>query len=95
MPTKKRYEHKITLGKDIDGNLIRKSFYSTKSKRDAKRKAEEYAETYKIKHFLGEPEKAKRSLLKSGQFVAWNSIRNPTSSPTHTRIPALHLSSGI
>lgn len=59
MPTKKRYEHKITLGKDIDGNLIRKSFYSTKSKRDAKRKAEEYAETYKIKHFLGEPEKAK------------------------------------
>ena len=34
MPTKKRYEHKITLGKDIDGNLIRKSFYSTKSKRD-------------------------------------------------------------
>ena len=47
MPTKKRYEHKITLGKDIDGNLIRKSFYSTKSKRDAKRKAEEYAETYK------------------------------------------------
>ena len=31
MPTKKRYEHKITLGKDIDGNLIRKSFYSTKS----------------------------------------------------------------
>ena len=59
MPTKKRYEHKITLGKDIDGNLIRKSFYSTKSKRDAKRKAEEYAETYKIKLFLGEPEKAK------------------------------------
>ena len=59
MPTKKRYEHKITLGKDIDGNLIRKSFYSTKSKRDAKRKAEEYADTYKIKLFLGEPEKAK------------------------------------
>lgn len=22
MPTKKRYEHKITLGKDIDGNLF-------------------------------------------------------------------------
>ena len=59
MPAKKRYEHKITLGKDIDGNLIRKSFYSTKSKRDAKRKAEEYAETYKLNLLLGEPEKTK------------------------------------
>ena len=59
MPAKKRYEHKITLGKDIAGNLIRKSFYSTKSKRDAKRKAEEYAETYKLNLLLGEPEKTK------------------------------------
>lgn len=63
MPAKKRYEHKITLGKDIDGNLIRKSFYSTKSKRDAKRKAEEYAETYKLNLLLGEPEKNKNNHL--------------------------------
>ena len=59
MPAKKRYEYKIALGKKIDGTSIRKSFYSTKSKRDAKRKAEEYAETYKLNLLLGEPEKTK------------------------------------
>ena len=30
---KKRHEYKLNLGKDINGNPIRKSFYSTKSTR--------------------------------------------------------------
>lgn len=38
----KRYEVKITIGKDIDGRCIQKSFYSTKSKDDAKKKGLEY-----------------------------------------------------
>lgn len=48
MPKKKptrsdnRFEYKITLGRDIQGKLIRKSFYSTVSLADAKAKAEEY-----------------------------------------------------
>ena len=36
------YEVKATIGKGIDGKLIRKSFYSPVSKRDAKQKADEY-----------------------------------------------------
>ena len=37
-----RYEIKITVGKTLDGKLLRKSFYSTKSKADAKAQAEQY-----------------------------------------------------
>ncbi len=36
------YEVKVTIGKDFDGKLIRKSFYSTISKADARAKAEQY-----------------------------------------------------
>ena len=45
---KKRYEYKLSLGKDLDGNLIRKSFYSAKSKTDAKKKAEAYRVQYEL-----------------------------------------------
>ena len=43
-PTRKdnRYEYKLTLGCDIHGKPLRKSFYSTVSLSDAKKKAEEY-----------------------------------------------------
>lgn len=36
------YEVKVTIGKDFTGKLIRKSFYSSISKADARAKAEEY-----------------------------------------------------
>lgn len=36
------YEVKVTIGHTLDGNLIRKSFYSSVSKADARAKAEEY-----------------------------------------------------
>lgn len=36
------YEVKITIGTAVDGTLIRKSFYSTKSKEAARQKAEQY-----------------------------------------------------
>jgi len=60
---KKRYEHKITLGKDYNGNLIRKSFYSTKSKADAKRKAEKYKANYELELLCGGKEAAPRILF--------------------------------
>lgn len=43
-PTRKngQYEVKVTIGKSFDGTPIRKSFYSSKSKQDAKAKAQEY-----------------------------------------------------
>lgn len=63
---KRRYEHKITLGKDIDGNLIRKSFYSTKSKADARKKAEEFKLQHEMEFFLcGE------STIKTVKFSDW------------------------
>lgn len=63
---KSRYEHKITLGKDINGKLIRKSFYSTKSKADAKRKAEKFKAQYELE-LLCSGEKIRPRAL----FSAW------------------------
>ena len=36
------YEVKVTIGRTVDGKLLRKSFYSSTSKEDARRQAEEY-----------------------------------------------------
>ena len=36
------YEIKITVGKNINGSPIRKSFYSSKIKEDTRKQAEEY-----------------------------------------------------
>ena len=36
------YEVKVTIGRTVDGKLLRKSFYSSTSKDDARRQAEEY-----------------------------------------------------
>ena len=52
------YEVKVTLGKDFDGRLIRKSFYSSISKADARAKAEQYKidqAVYKATGELPEP----------------------------------------
>ena len=51
------YEVKVTVGRKVNGTLIRKSFYSSVSKADAKKKAERY---------LIEKEVAERTI---GQFV--------------------------
>ena len=50
---KKRYEYKITLGKDINGALIRKSFYSTRSRADARKKAEKFKANYELELLCG------------------------------------------
>lgn len=62
MPRKKEkpnhgsyYECKITIGHDLSGNPIRKSFLSKKSKADAKRMAEEYKVQMKASMMVGEP----------------------------------------
>ncbi|HAJ96515.1 MAG TPA: hypothetical protein DCO72_02090 [Ruminococcus sp.] len=39
---KKQYEVKLTIGQSLDGQPIRKSFYSTLSKADARQKAHQY-----------------------------------------------------
>ena len=61
-----RFEIKITLGKDIEGKPIRKSFYSDKSKDDAKAQAEEYKLNNKVANITG-----KGFLNKSVTFEEW------------------------
>ncbi|MBP5378336.1 MAG: site-specific integrase [Ruminococcus sp.] len=47
------YEVKVTIGKDFTGKLIRKSFYSSISKADARAKAEEYKITKAVSEATG------------------------------------------
>ncbi len=47
------YEIKATVGHKMDGTLIRKSFYSSVSKDDARRKAEEYKTAQKVSELTG------------------------------------------
>lgn len=63
---KKRYEYKLNLGKDINGKLLRKSFYSTKSLTDAKKKAEEYRLRYEMDLCV-----TGNSCTKAVKFSAW------------------------
>lgn len=63
---KHRYEYKVTLGKDINGTLIRKSFYSTKSKTDARKKAEAYKMQYEMEMCLSGD-----SCIKAMKFETW------------------------
>lgn len=49
-----RFEYKITLGRKFDGTPNRKSFYSSISLKDAKRKAEEYKLQHAVADQLGE-----------------------------------------
>lgn len=55
---------KVTVGKDFDGKPIRKSFYSTKSKEDAK--AEQYKINQKVQELTGEAVIESRTL-----FATW------------------------
>lgn len=48
------YEVKITVGHNFDGTLIRKSFYSSISKADAKAKAEQYKINQAMQDITGE-----------------------------------------
>lgn len=51
--TKKRYETKVTIGKKPDGQLIRKSFYSTKSMADARKTARAWITEHKAEQIAG------------------------------------------
>ena len=47
------FEYKGAVGKDMLGNAIRKSFYSSISKADAKRKCEEYKTSCAVQQITG------------------------------------------
>ena len=48
-----RYEVKITVGKTLQGKLIRKSFYSTISKADAQKQADTWKINQKVSEITG------------------------------------------
>ena len=60
------YEVKITVGKTLDGKLIRKSFYSSISKADAKRQAEEWNVQKQVSEQTGEA-----FVTKNSTFADW------------------------
>lgn len=64
---KKRFEYKLTLGKHpVSGETIRRSFYSTKSLRDAKRKAETFQRNYEME-MMAEG----TSIIREEKFSSW------------------------
>ena len=63
-----RYEIKVTIGKDIYGNLIRKSFYSTKSRLDAQKTADQWLIEHKAQAMLGDVEQPTRTDV---PFAEW------------------------
>ena len=73
----KRYEYKITLGRDWQGKLIRKSFYSTKSRADAKRKAERYRASYELSLLCGGEAQRKQVLFKEWAVEALEKFKKP------------------
>lgn len=74
---KPRYECKITLGKGINGELLRKSFYSTKSKSDAKRKAEKFKAQYELDLLCGGEPLHPKSLFKDWAPVCLERYKKP------------------
>lgn len=64
---KKRFEYKLTLGKHpVTGETIRRSFYSTKSLRDAKRKAETFQRNYEMEMMV-----EGTSVIREEKFSSW------------------------
>ena len=72
------YEVKINLGTDWKGNKIRKSFYSKKSKADARRKAEKYRAQYEFNLLCGGDEARRRVFFRDWAIHAWSPPRSPS-----------------
>lgn len=73
----KRYEYKITLGRDLQGKLIRKSVYSKKSRADAKRKAERYRASYEVSLLCGGEVQRKQVLFGEWAVKALEKFKKP------------------
>ena len=74
---KKQFEYKITLGKDVNGGMIRKSFYSTKSRADAKRKAEKYKAAYELELLCGGEELQTKVLFETWALECLELYKRP------------------
>ena len=71
------FEVKINLGTDWKGNKIRKSFYSKKSKADARRKAEKYRAQYEFNLLCGGDEARRRVFFRDWAIQCLESSKKP------------------
>lgn len=74
---KKRFEYKATLYKDINGHTVRKSYYSTKSKADAKKKADRAMAQYELKLLCDSDSPQKRVHFKSWALQCLEVYKKP------------------
>ena len=86
-----RYEVKITVGKDMYGKSLRKSFYSEKSRADAERLAEEWKIAHRASEITGIDNTGDRGVTFGRWATEWlekykrGSVRENTFSETYER----------
>ncbi len=90
------YEYKLNLGTTWDGRTIRKSFYSTKSVKEARKKAEKYKAQYELELLCGSDMEKSRTLFKTfalpcierhkKPFVKGNTYLNLYHHPVNARL---------
>lgn len=78
------YEVKVTIGKSFDGSSIRKSFYSSISKADAKAKAEQYKVNQAVQDITGEITTPKKATTFSTWALKWLETYKRGVVKTHT-----------
>ena len=94
-PTRKdnRYEYKLTLGRDIHGKPLRKSFYSTVSLSDAKKKAEEFRVASEVSARTGEaftPAIGRFAPRRPGGIFPGRPLSGASPASPHTRQKSRH-----
>ena len=92
-----RYEAKITIGQNIDGTLIRKSFYSIKSKADARKKAQKWLIEHKAQDYIGIAENKQTSVSMRVWAQKWldvykyNKVKSTTYKSSYDRPVRLYI----
>jgi len=77
------YEVKVTVGKTFDGALIRKSFYSSVSKADARAKAEQYKVNQAVQEITGEPVTENRTTFETWARRVLESLKGTVKDSTY------------
>ena len=86
MPKPKRYEVKVNLGKNMDGTVVRKSVYSTKSKADARKKAEQFRLEYEMELCIGGSGCITKKRFSDWALYALETYKKPYVGPTEKRL---------
>lgn len=77
------FEVKVTIGRSFDGSLIRKSFYSSVSKADARAKAEQYKINQAVVEYTGEPIRENTTTFETWAKQVLKSLRGTVKDNTY------------